>query len=92
MQSTTIYTAITYSALKGEPCTASQRLSISLHGRKGSGGTARCLFVSATSLFGLQVWQFVGECLGRRAVAEFPHGTVVNLVDDLLHVPRHVGG
>lgn len=41
MQSTTVYTAITYSAIKGEPCTASQRLSISLHGRKGSGG--RCL-------------------------------------------------
>lgn len=58
---------------------------------QGIRGTARCLFVSATSLFGLQVWQFVGECLGRRAVAEFPHGTVVGLVDDLLHVPRHVG-
>lgn len=42
-------------------------------------------------MFGLQVWQFVGEGLGRRAVAEFPHGTVVGLVDDLLHVPRHVG-
>lgn len=58
---------------------------------QGIRGTARCLFVSATSLFGLQVWQFVGEGLGRRAVAEFPHGTVVGLVDDLLHVPRHVG-